>query len=804
MNIALDKIGGNDRLREPGLGVRQPGLGLGLERRRVPALGLLALPLMRGDEVEIVDPQGMQAAHLAAFDHEGTCITAALGVRENATGAQMARCLAGDAPDAQRLAKKLQAHGIDVADCAAAELLGGETRPGISASFVSEADALCLICAPGEQMAADRSDPDRAGVGVGGELPPTELIVFVQRANPRVPTNEVLPDPLADARADIRVAKRTAVAYEIAAGEYIQVIDVEGRQCSDFQCFGVAALDEGRERCLDATTTRSLMGSIYPRPGLYAKFYDMDFEPLVEVVQDTCGRHDSFGLACTAKYYDDAGYPGHVNCSENFNLALAPYSIAPRKGWMAMNLFFNTFFDDAAQYAFDDPWSRPGDYVLMRALRDLVCVSSACPCDIDPANGWNPTDIHIRLYSRDNLFKRAVAFRKTTDSEPDMTKETGFHARTSRLTRNYTEYNGYWLANSFTNLGNVAEYWACRERVVLTDLSPLRKAEVTGPDAELLMQTCVTRDIRRLSPGQVVYTAMCNESGGMIDDGTVFRLGRDNLRWIGGNDASVLWLRRQAGERGMRVWVKDSTEQLHNLQVQGPRSVDVLREIIWTRPDQAAVDELDWFRFSIARIGGETGIPIVLSRTGYTGERGYEVFCHPKDGARVWDAIWQAGQAFGIAPLGLEALDMLRIEAGLIFAGAEFSDQIDPFEAGIGFTVPLDGKQDDFIGRDALCRRKASPQRKLVGLNVAGEQPAAHGDEVYVGPTRVGVVTSGVVSPILCRNIALCRVNIEYGEMGRELEIGKLDGHQQRIPCEVVAFPHFDPDKERVRGIGRD
>ena len=161
-----------------------------------------------------------------------------------------------------------------------------------------------------------------------------------------------------------------------------------------------------------------------------------------------------------------------------------------------------------------------------------------------------------------------------------MTKQTGFHACTSKLTRNYIEYNGYWLANDFTNLGNVAEYWACREGVIVTDLSPLRKAEVTGPDAELLMQTCVTRDIRRLSPGQVVYTAMCHESGGMIDDGTVFRLGKDNLRWIGGSDASILWLRQQAEQRGMKAWVKDSTEQLHNLQVQGPHSVEVLRKII--------------------------------------------------------------------------------------------------------------------------------------------------------------------------------------------------------------------------------
>ena len=790
--------------RESGLGSRWPGM----ERRRVPGLGVLALPVFCGDEVEIIDPQGLQIAHVAGFNHEGKPITGALGLKENTTGARMAQCLSRDAPDARRLGEKLQAHGIDLADSGVAELLGGETQPGNAVSFVCEADALCLICAPGESMniyeqtdgQADENAKRRHALA---SLPATDLIVFIRRAISPGATDETLPDPLADARKEIRISKRTAVAYQVTAGEYIQIIDVAGRQCSDFQCFDIAGLERGLERCLDATTTRALMGSAYPQPGLYSKFYAVDFEPVIEVVQDTCGRHDSFGLACTDKYYDDAGYPGHINCSDNFNLALSPYSIAPRKGWMAMNLFFNTFFDDAYQFAFDDPWSRPGDYVLMKALKDMVCVSSACPCDIDPANGWDPTDIHLRLYSQNNLFKRAVAFRKTTDEEPEMTKETGFHSRTSTLTRNFSEYSGYWLANSFTNLGNVAEYWACREGVIVTDLSPLRKAEVVGPDAELLLQTCVTRDIRRLSAGQVVYTAMCQESGGMIDDGTVFRLGKDNLRWVGGSDDSTLWLRRQANERGLQAWVKDSTDELHNLQVQGPRSVEVLRKVIWTRPDQATVDELAWFRFSIARIGDEMGIPVVVSRTGYTGERGYEVFCHPKHGAQVWDAIWQAGAEFSIAPLGLDALDMLRIEAGLIFAGNEFSDQTDPFEAGIGFTVPLKTKQDDFIGRDALVRRKANPQRVLVGLEVTGQQPAATGDEVYIGRNRVGVITSGVLSPILRQNIALCRINIEHGETGTELEIGKLDGHQKRIPCVVTAFPHFDPGKERVRGGAR-
>ena len=834
----MNAAGRNDaaRLREPGL------WPAGVERRRVPALGMLALPVFCGDEVEIVDPQGLQVAHVAGFNHLGESVTNALGVAANAGGERMARCLAAAAADAnggasaQRLAGKLREHNIDLSRAQVAELLAGESRPGNAASFVCEVDALCLVCAPGEELLAAASpspaspspaaspsptespspaaspspespSPAASPSPASSSLPPTELIVFIRRAASTTAAADPppLPEPLADPRADMRIAQSTAAAYEVAAGEYIQVIDVEGRQCSDFQCFDRAQLERGVERCLDATTTRALIGAAYPKPGLYAKFYDVDFEPLVEVVQDTCGRHDSFGLACTAKYYDDAGYPGHVNCSDNFNRALQPYQVAPRKGWMAMNLFFNTFFDDAYQFTFDDPWSRPGDYVLLRALKDMVCVSSACPCDIDPANGWNPTDIHLRLYARDKLFKRALAFRKTPDEEPQMTLETGFHPRTSKLTRNFTEYANHWLAQSYTNLGAVAEYWACREAVAVADLSPLRKAEVVGPDAERLLQLCVTRDMRRLSDGQVVYTAMCHESGGMIDDGTVFRLRPDNWRWVGGGDESILWLRRQAEERGLRVWVKDSTAQLHNLQVQGPRSLEVLREVIRTRPDQAAVDELQWFRFSIARVvdgrgrDGD-GIPVVLSRTGYTGERGYEIFCHPKHAPQVWDAVWDAGQSAGIKPLGLEALDMLRIEAGLAFAGNEFDDQTDPFEAGIGFTVA--DKADPFIGKRALQKRKANPQRRLVGLELAGDEPAAAGDGVFAGAQQVGVITSGMRSPALRKNIALCRIAVEYAAPGddRQLEVGKLDGHQKRLPCAVTPFPHYDPKKTRVRG----
>jgi aminomethyltransferase len=285
----------------------------------------------------------------------------------------------------------------------------------------------------------------------------------------------------------------------------------------------------------------------------------------------------------------------------------------------------------------------------------------------------------------------------------------------------------------------------------------------------------------------------------MIDDGTLFRLGPDLFRWIGGDDYSGLWLRKQAKELGLeRVWVKSSTDQLHNIAVQGPRSRDILRAIIWTPPARPRVDEIAWFHFTVGRIGDYNGPAVVVSRTGYTGELGYEVFCHPNDALEVWDAVWEAGKPLGLAPLGLNALDMLRIESGLVFAGYEFDDQTDPFEAGIGFTVAL-SKNEDFIGREALVRRKEHPQKKLVGLELAGNETAGHGDCVHVGRMQVGVITSGTRSPVLGKNVALCRMHVDYADIGTEVEVGKIDGHQKRIPARVVRFPFYDPDKTRPR-----
>ena len=157
----------------------------------------------------------------------------------------------------------------------------------------------------------------------------------------------------------------------------------------------------------------------------------------------------------------------------------------------------------------------------------------------------------------------------------------------------------------------------------------------------------------------------------------------------------------------------------------------------------------------------------------------------------------EVGQPYDLIPLGLAALDILRIEAGLAFAGYEFCDQTDPFEAGIGFCVS--DKAADYIGKQSLVERKTYPQRKLVGLIFGSNEAICHGEPVYVGRAQIGMITSATYSPKFERWIALCRIDVAYAELGKQVELGKLDGHQKRIAATVVRFPHYDPDKNRVR-----
>jgi aminomethyltransferase len=596
-----------------------------------------------------------------------------------------------------------------------------------------------------------------------------------------------LPKPLGKIVAEYRIEPATAIAYKVKAGQYIQIIDIEGSQCSDFLAFAA----DNYEEEIDGTVTRTLNGLAVPQAGLLNKYFSQKMQPLFEVIQDTCGRHDSFLLACTPKYYEDAGYPGHPSCSDNFNRVLQPYSIAPRLGWAAVNFFFNTEANATGEINSGESWSRPGDYVLLKASRDLLCASSACPDDIDPANGWNLTPIHVRIYDAEETFPKAMG-RRISPTEPiRMTQESAFTPKIRELTDNIIEYNDFWVPNSFVYNCTQNEYWALRERAVLIDLTALRKFEVFGEDATALLQMAFSRDIAKLNIGQSAYGCLLNPHGGIIDDGIVFRLGESAYRYVGNCDTDADWLKKVAKEYGWTVTIEKSSDRLHNLAIQGPLSRQILQLV--TNVD---LDRLGYFRFIEGTV---TNLPVLISRTGYTGELGYELFIHPSRGGELWDALMDAGKPYSLQPMGMLALDCARIEAGLLSLGREFDDLISPYQAGIGWTVAM--KKPDFIGKSALEKIKERPPLLAVGLILESNE-IVHGRECIhpVGDRwRVGTVTSGTFSPILNRNIALAQIVPEYAKMGAELEVGVMDGMKRRLKATVGHLSAYDPTKSRVK-----
>ena len=774
----------NLKIREPGLRILPPGV----ERYIVNGGGLSVFEIFPDDQIEIINNEGKQILEISVFNKKGKTDSSILNLKENGNANEIKKILSKKEESIQPAVYQIKKNNLDISGAKSSLVFDHECKAEEKIKIKSKDSCVCIFAVPGDPM------------NIENQNSPTDITIIVKRASPdKIKDQKIIPEPLRDPLNEFVIERSTASSYEIKKGDYIQIINPYGRQCSDFLAFDTAKLEKGIERGLDPLTTRTFMGALYPGPGLFSKFFDMDHEPMLEVVRDTVGRHDTFNLACTSKYYEDAGYFGHANCSDNLNVELEKYGVEKRKGWPAINLFFNTVLGGQNAIMGDESYARPGDYVLLRALKDLTCGTTACPSDIDNCNGWNPTEIFVRTYDKKKEFSKAVAFRMKTDSEPKLTRETGFHNKTSKLTRNFIDYNGYWLANNYTKYGTIKEYNSCREKAIAIDLSPLRKFEINGPDAESLMQYALTRNVKKLSIGQVSYSAMCYENGCMIDDGTIFRLGKENFRWIGGQEYGGTWLRELAKKKNYNAWVKSSTDQIHNISVQGPNSRKILEKFFWSAPTQPTINELQWFRFSIGRIGNEMGTPIIVSRTGYTGELGFEIWCHPKDASEIWEKVWENGKDLGIAPMGLEALDMVRIEAGLIFYGYEFDDQTDPFEAGIGFAVALKTKEDDFVGKEALIKRKASPQKKLVGLELVGKEQANHGDCVHVGKAQIGVITSGMISPTLGKNIALCRMDINYTELGTDVEVGKIDGHQKRIPAKVIAFPFYDPQKTKVR-----
>lgn len=264
----------------------------------------------------------------------------------------------------------------------------------------------------------------------------------------------------------------------------------------------------------------------------------------------------------------------------------------------------------------------------MSCLKQNVtyCVHySACPDDIDTSNGWIPTDIFIRIYDEDQSFPPSKHYRIDPKERPRMTQSSGFFSQIQTLTSEISEYRGYWIADEYDGWGTKAEYVACRESVAMIDLSALRKFDITGPDAEAFLHYALTHNVRKLAVGEIVYSACCLDSGGMIDDGTLFRMGEHNFRWICGDEYSCTWLKALAKTQGYRVSIRNASSNIHNIAVQGPLSRALLKELIWTPQHQPTLEHLAWFHFTLGKLGDEHGIPLMISRTGYTGELGFEI-----------------------------------------------------------------------------------------------------------------------------------------------------------------------------------
>src|SRR3954467_2738539 len=336
MAIALDR----PSLITPGLKPVDPSF----ESWWVRPGGATVVHVRPGDSMTVRDPDGGQPAELTVPDAGGGGDAAALGARAAAPATVLVAALNSAHPPAAPFLGELHRRGLKTHDARAIRRFATDPPPGASESFTAARAATVVVAAPGGRV-------------VEGSWPASALTVEIVRAEPAATAGGVQPPPPpAEPRLDFRVDRADALSYEVRAGEYIQVIDVRGRQCSDFLAFNARKLQEGNERGIDAQVTRTLTGGAYPTVGLHSKYFDLDMDPLCQVVQDTVGRHDSFALACTRKYYEDLGYFGHRNCTENFNRELDPFGVAPRKGWEAVNFFYNTAFDSQLVMFLDEPW----------------------------------------------------------------------------------------------------------------------------------------------------------------------------------------------------------------------------------------------------------------------------------------------------------------------------------------------------------------------------------------------------------------------------------------------------------------
>jgi aminomethyltransferase len=376
----------------------------------------------------------------------------------------------------------------------------------------------------------------------------------------------------------------------------------------------------------------------------------------------------------------------------------------------------------------------------------------------------------------------------------------------------WRDWAGFFAASSY-EVHHEREYNAIRNAAALIDVSPLYKYRVTGRHAARLVDRIVTRDMNRVAVGQVIYTHWCDGDGKVIDDGTVSRLEEDVFRWTAA-DPSLRWFRENS--LGLDVQVEDISEGTAALALQGPTSRDILRSCA-----EPEIADLKYFRVRPFRIAG---LPVEISRTGYTGDLGYEIWVDAARAEALWDALMLAGRPYDITPTGMLALDVARIEAGLILLDVDYvsakkalipSQKYSPYELGLGRSVNLD--KAPFIGQAALRREaKAGPPRKLVGLEVdwadlerlhdeAGlspQLPAAASRvsvPVYRDGEQVGKATSSTWSPTLKKMIALATVASDAAVVGTSLGMEfTVDHRRKQVAVTVAKLPFFEPARKRA------
>jgi aminomethyltransferase len=356
-----------------------------------------------------------------------------------------------------------------------------------------------------------------------------------------------------------------------------------------------------------------------------------------------------------------------------------------------------------------------------------------------------------------------VSTRRAAQSHiAQLRRETPFHPRLQALSQTNDWYSWAGCKAPASLWDEELEYFAIRSQAALFDISPMVKYRIEGPDAEAFCNRLTLRDVAKLKPGRVHYTAWCDEQGHVLDDGTLFRLSSERFR-LCCQERHLPWLMDSA--IGFDVEVEEETERLAGLALQGPTSFSVLRA--------AGLEGIEKLGpFDIAEFPHEGGT-VTVSRTGFTGDLGYELFVAAEDALSLWDRLWEAGRLYGLRAIGYAALDRARIEAGFIVANADFvtaehavrADRVRlPDEIGLGWMV--DEAKDHFNGRRAIlkARREGTARHVLVGLEVEGNVPAEHAIVYHRGKRDVGLVTAAIWSPTAKRNIAIASLMRPYGD----------------------------------------